>query len=121
MLKASENKHIPYLKSFILVILDILSLDKETFNDASKVGYRLGLSIKEKETNPNRLKKFIYDLRRARRHYDFLSIVNLMQARASVSIYSKTLFDESNFEIAKVGFLIGYSNAIFQQKEDKKE
>ena len=121
MLKASENKHIPYLKSFILVILDILSLDKETFNDASKVGYKLGLSIKEKETNPNRLKKFIYDLRRARRHYDFLSIVNLMQARASVSIYSKTLFDESNFEIAKVGFLIGYSNAIFQQKEDKKE
>jgi hypothetical protein len=114
MLKASENKYIPYLKPFIVVILEILSLDKEIFNDASNVGYYLGLDIKKKETNPNRLKKFIYELRRARRHSDFLSIVNLMQARASSTIYSKPLFDENNFEIVKVGFLIGYSNAIFE-------
>ncbi len=118
MLKASENKYIPYLKPFISVILEILALNKEIFNDASNVGYNLGLEIKEKETNQNRLKKFIYELRRARRPSDFLSIVNLMQARASVSIYSKSLFD-NDFEVVKVGFLIGFSNAIFEQKDYK--
>lgn len=123
MLKASENKSIPYINSFILVFLEILSLEKDIFQDASNVGYKLGKILKETEENPNRLKKFIFDLRRCRRVEDFLSIVNLMQARANVSIFSKALFNTNSFEIIKVGFLIGYSNAIFVTKriEDKTE
>jgi hypothetical protein len=117
MIKANESRSIPYLKSFILVLLEILLLEKETFQSASNVGYKLGKILKEIEGNPNRLKKFIYDLKRCRRLEDFLSIVNLMQTRASVSIFSKALFNNSNFEVIKVGFLIGYANAIFESKK----
>ena len=83
----------------------------------SNVGYKLGRVLKEIEGNPNRLKKFIFDLRRCRRLEDFLSIVNLMQARASVSVFSKTLFNNADFQVVKVGFLIGYTNAIFESKK----
>ncbi len=117
MIKASENRSIPYVKSFILVLLEIFLLEKETFQSASNVGYKLGSLLKEIEGNPNRLKKFIFDLRRCRRLEDFLSIVNLMQTRASVSIFSKALFNNTNFEVIKVGFLIGYTNAIFESKK----
>jgi hypothetical protein len=117
MLKASRNKSIPYIKSFILVFLDIFLLENQTFKLAAGEGFKLGVKLKRIETNPNRLKKFIFDLRRCRRTEEFLYIVNLMQARAATDIFSKSLFEANSFEVMKVGFLIGYSNAIFRQKK----
>jgi hypothetical protein len=115
MLKASENNAIPYLKSFISVIMDELSLsERDVFGDANRTGYNLGKTMKEKERNLKRLKKFLFDFRRCRHSPEFLSLLNLVQAQAEIILYNTDGFvSPEQFDMAKVGFLIGYSNAIF--------
>lgn len=52
-LKASDNKTIPYLKSFISVIMNELSmLQKDLFEGANKIGNSIGKKLKTKETDP---------------------------------------------------------------------
>jgi hypothetical protein len=115
ILKASDNKTIPYLKSFISVIMDELSLSgKDTFREANNTGYKIGKAIKKQETNYKRLKKFLFDFRRCRRPQDFLYLLNLLQAHAETPLYNTDAFvSPEDFDMAKTGFLIGFSNAIF--------
>jgi hypothetical protein len=117
MLKASENNIIPYLKSFISVIMDELSLsERDVFRDANNTGYDLGRTMKNKERNPKKLKKFLFDFRRCRRSPEFLTLLNLVQAQAETILYNTERFvSPEHFDMAKVGFLIGYSNAIFKK------
>jgi hypothetical protein len=118
MLKASENRYIPFLKSFIFVLIDQLSLEeKSTFQSASNTGYRFGKAVKENEKNPKRLKKLIFDFRRCRRLEDFLSLINLVQAQTENTVYADTFVHPEDFEITKTGFLIGFSNAIFETEK----
>jgi hypothetical protein len=115
ILKASDNKTIPYLKSFISVIMDELSLSgKDTFREANNTGYNIGKAIKKKETNYKRLKKFIFDFRRCRSPQDLLYLLNLLQTHAETPLYNTDAFvSPEDFDMAKTGFLIGFSNAIF--------
>jgi hypothetical protein len=80
----------------------------------------MGVKIKKNLENPKRLKKYIFDFRRCRRPKDFLSLLNLVQAQSESAIYDADIFVDDKFEIAKTGFLIGFSNAIFiKQKEQR--
>jgi hypothetical protein len=122
MLKATEDKSIPFLKSFIITMCNELSLnlEKAAFSDGNKIGYNMGVKIKKNLENPKRLKKYIFDFRRCRRPKDFLSLLNLVQAQSESAIYDADIFVDDKFEIAKTGFLIGFSNAIFiKQKEQR--
>jgi hypothetical protein len=119
---AGLDRVAPYLKSFISVMMDELSLStKDIFSDANNVGYHLGIQVRQNEENPKRRKKFLYDFRRARRPQDFLSLLNLVQAQAESSVNARPFTHSAEFEMAKCGFLIGFSNAIFQRtrKEEK--
>lgn len=117
ILKASDNKTIPYLKSFITVLMDELSLTgKDIFRDANNTGYSIGIAIKKKETNYKRLKKFLFDFRRRRRPEDLLDLLNLLQAHAETTLYNTDAFiSPETFDMAKTGFLIGFSNAIIRK------
>ena len=121
MLKATEDKTIPFLKSFIITMSEELSLnsDKAVFAAGNNLGYRIGMKIKGYEINYKRLKKYIFDFRRCRRPKDFLSLLNLVQAQSESTVYAD-IFVNDKFEIAKTGFLIGFSNAIFTKENDKR-
>lgn len=125
VIKASENKTIPYLKSFITVTSKELSLlaEEEIFSKSNAVGYKIGKSIREKHgNNQNRSKKFIFQLRRCRRPSEVLSLINLLQAQAETDLHLNWFFSNNNeyFETAKTGLLIGFSNAIFERLNDKR-
>lgn len=119
MNKVREDRMVPYLKSFILVLMEELSLsiEQELFKVASNVGYHLGMRLKKAESNPKRLKKVIYEFRRCRRSYQLLDRLNLFQAQVETTVYADPFTHLQYFEIAKTGFLIGLSNAIFKKKD----
>lgn len=115
--KVREDRIVPFLKSFILALMEelSLSLEKTIFQNASDVGYRLGTTLKKTEKNPKRLKKSIYDFRRCRRPHELLDKLNLLQAQAETTVYADPFTHLQYYETAKTGFLIGLSNAIFRQ------
>lgn len=116
--KAGEDQTVPYLKSFILALMEDLSLssEKTIFQSANDVGYHIGATLRKTETNPKRLKKTIYDFRRCRRPQELLDMLNLLQAQAETTVYPDPFTHVQYFETAKTGFLIGLSNAIFTKK-----
>jgi hypothetical protein len=120
MLKVSDRRSIPFLKPFITAMLEELSLStaSEIFEKGNRTGWDLGNKMKVKESNPNRLKKMIFDFRRCRTSDDFLSLVNLVQVQTGASITKDNVYafvNTHDFEIAKPAFLIGFANAIFHK------
>lgn len=116
--KAREDRIVPFLKSFILALMEelTLSLEKQIFHDANKVGYHIGLTLRKTETNPKRLKKTIFDFRRCRRTPELLDLLNLVQTQSETIVYPDPFTHLQYFDTAKTGFLIGLSNAIFTKK-----
>jgi len=122
MLKASDRRSIPFLKPFIIAVSEELSLssEMEIFKKANSTGWTLGKEMKARESNPNRLKKMIFDFRRCRTSKDFLSLLNLVQVQTSTNVYKDDVYvfvNNHDFEIAKPGFLIGFANAVFQKEQ----
>jgi hypothetical protein len=118
------NRGVPYLKSFISVLMDELQLSgKDVFTNANSVGFDFGRRVREKENNPNKRKKFLFDFRRQRLPQEFLMLLNQVQAQVGAPTDARPFIDNAEFEMAKCGFLIGFANAIFQRstKETKKE
>jgi hypothetical protein len=115
--KARTNNSIPYLKSFILVIMNQLSLSQQDlFKESYRTGHDIGITIKKREINPKKSKKFLFDFRRCRRPQEFLYLLNLVQAQAEIKLYNTDAFvPMQDFDMAKTGFLIGFSNALFQK------
>jgi hypothetical protein len=113
---AGQDRAIPFIKPFISELVDELSLSfGSAFHGGNNVGYKVGMRLKENEKNPKRRKKFLYDFRRCRRPLEFLTLLNLVQAQAEITIDSEP-FEGGDFEIAKTAFLIGFANAIFGRK-----
>ncbi len=85
--------------------MDELSLsEKDVFRDANSTGYNLGKTMKKKERNPKKLKKFLFDFRRCRHSPEFLSLLNLVQAQAETILYNTDGFvSPEHFDMAKVG------------------
>lgn len=124
MLKASDRRSIPFLKPFIIALSEELSLSSERkiFENANSTGWVLGSKMKARESNPNRLKKMIFDFRRCRTSNDFLSLLNLVQVQTGTSVYKEDAYafvDSRDFEIAKPGFLIGFASAVFQREQKR--
>jgi len=84
-----------------------------TFQSGNSIGYKVGRSLREKEKNPRRIKKYLYDFRRCRRPLEFLSLLNLVQAQTEITINIEPFVEGKDFEAAKTAFLIGLANAIF--------
>ncbi len=119
LIKASENKRIPYIKSFIKVTSKelLLSSEEDIFSKSSGVGYIVGKLLREKNNNnPNRSKKFIFHLRRCRKPSEVLLLLNLLQAQVETPLHLNWFLSNNNeyFETAKTGLLIGLSNALFE-------
>jgi hypothetical protein len=111
---AGQDRRISYIKPFISELIHELSLSVGSlFQSANNVGYKLGMSLKQKEKNKKRVKKFLYDFRRCRRPVEFLSLVNLVQAQAETTVYPEAFTAGKDFDAAKTAFLIGFANAIF--------
>jgi hypothetical protein len=118
VIKASENKTIPFLKSFIMVIANqiLLSSEPEVFDTSYRVGNTVGRLLRDKNKNKtNRNKKYIFDFRRCRTLSQFLLLLNQLQIQVETSVEAESFVSKNNkyFETAKSGFLIGFSNAIF--------
>lgn len=118
VIKASENKTIPFLKSFIIVVANqlLLSSEPEIFDTSYRVGHKVGKLLREKNQNKfNRNKKFIFDFRRCRSLSQFLLLLNQLQTQVETSLEAESFVSTNNkyFETAKAGFLLGFSNAIF--------
>jgi len=111
---AGRDKAIAYIKPFISELIDGLSLSlTSTFQSGNSIGYKVGRSLREKEKNPRRIKKYLYDFRRCRRPLEFLSLLNLVQAQTEITINIEPFVEGKDFEAAKTAFLIGLANAIF--------
>jgi hypothetical protein len=114
---AGQDRSISYIKPFISELIDELSLSlASAFHGGNSVGYKVGMSLREKEKNPRRNKKFLYDFRRCRRPLEFLSLLNQVQAQTEITINSEPFLEGKDFEAAKTAFLIGFANAIFSRK-----
>lgn len=111
---AGQDRVIAYIKPFISELIDELSLSlASAFHGGNSIGYKVGKSLREKEKNPRRNKKFLYDFRRCRRPLEFLSLLNLVQAQTEITINAEPFTEGKDFEAAKTAFLIGFANAIF--------
>ena len=108
------------LKPFILSMCDELILtEKEIFEKANGVGYKIGSLLKKTKSNPNSRKKVIFNFRRCRKPMEFLDLLNLLQIQVETTVYSNPFISEKeNFEVAKTGFLIGLSNALFGKENN---
>lgn len=130
-----RNQTPPFLHPFLLSVMEVLRMgDKELYEKASTLGYRLGMETLRKELGKKieeaskdeidrarkKLVQRIYELKRKRTLEEFLDSLNTLQLSAESEIDDRPFREnEKIFYKLKVFFLIGISNAAFSKMKEK--
>lgn len=119
----SENgRPLAYVNKIILDYLEVLDKmeEKDLYEKSSSAGYRFGKEIERQETNKNRCKGHLYELRRSRDLGDFLDTINSIQTSLGMT-FDQNIFLENKdeFEKLKPIFLISMANAIFRGEQNE--
>jgi len=88
--------------------------EKEIYEKVSRMGWNFGKNLMDVEKKRDKVKRYIYDLRRARKPEVFLDVINGLQVRSEYTIDDRPFREnEKDFYKLKVYFQIGMANAIF--------
>lgn len=123
MYRLKSNQRVNFISTFIRSFLETVSMnERELFDIVAGLGYRLGRAIIEKENEIKKAKKYIYELRRARRLSEFLDRLNHIQIDLETVIDDRPFRENpERFEDLKSMFLIDMCNGIFVKTKSKSE
>ena len=101
-----------------------MTSEKEILEIAEKEGWELGKKLLKVEANDkDKVKAYIYELRRARSISDFMEKLNELQlrceAKISLEFINLTLTHREKFKEWKAYFLIGMANSIVEGEKNE--